>query len=240
MTRLPRALLLISALALTLISPAHLQIYSWQEDELIRTPFGRTLISSEPTALVDLNADDIQEKVILEQGTVRVLQEGFLLWSSPPDWEVTQARIADLNRDDQLEIALLLWREFAPWPIDAWLVYPGRIKEFHDQVDRSCHVILIGWRAQNFVELWAGSALSEPLLAFEAVDLNDDGNQELIALEARYNGPSNKAQAVSVWEWNGFGFTLLSRGPEGVFRAIHTVRSVDGTPLFLIEGNLRR
>ncbi len=76
----------------------------------------------------------------------------------------------------------------------------------------SSHIILIGWKKDHWGELWAGSALARPVRSFFAVDLNNDGIQELITREGRYQDtdPSH-ASTLAVWRWNGFGFDLVSR-----------------------------
>jgi hypothetical protein len=163
-----------------------------------------------------------------------------MVWSSPNDWEVVQTRITDLNRDGSPEVALLLWREFSPWPIDAYIPHPGRIQDFHNRENRSCHLILIGWRHGAYRELWAGSALADPLIDFTPADINQDGYQELIALESRYDAHILESSAITLWEWNGFGFTLLSRGPRGHFHSLATLQTPHGQELLLAQGILRR
>lgn len=155
----------------------------------------------------------------LARGRAALLDEsGAPFWQSPAEWEVRQAAFSDLNRDGQTELALLVWRAFEPWPIDRYLPHGGRIDSFHDAAGRSCHLILIGQPSGSHAgegrlrEVWAGSALAEPLLAFSAVDLDGDGWQELAALEGAYDAePGAAAQSLTAWEWNGFGFTLLAR-----------------------------
>jgi hypothetical protein len=71
----------------------------------------------------------------------------------------------------------------------------------------SCHVILIGWARDGYNELWAGSALIRPVEQLHTVDLDGDGWQELAALEGNYDS-SQSGGDLTVWKWNGFGFTL--------------------------------
>jgi hypothetical protein len=232
--------LTLSAMALLLISPSHLNYYTWEYQGLTAAGIPLSIHPIPEAPPTDLDGDGHLEHVLLVEGSASIQRGRKTLWTSPPDWEVTQARISDLNQDDQPELALLLWREFAPWPIDAWLAYPGRINDFHDRDNRSCHLILIGWRGESFVELWAGSALVDPLLAFTATDINGDGNQELVALEGRYDGPRDTAHSVTTWEWNGFGFSLLTRGPSGRFHALQTVNTTNPAPLLILQGIPRR
>jgi hypothetical protein len=233
-------LLLLSALALLLISPSHLNFYIWEDQGLTLADVPQSIHPIPEAPPTDLDGDGRLEHVLLIEGSASIQRGQKTLWTSPPGWDVTQARISDLNQDGQPELALLLWRDFAPWPIDAWLAYPGRINDFHDQDDRSCHLILIGWRDESFVELWAGSALADPLLSFTTADINVDGDQELITLESRYDGPRDTAHSVTTWEWNGFGFSLLARGPSGRFHALHIANTTSPAPLLILQGIPRR
>jgi len=48
-------------------------------------------------------------------------------------------------------------------------------------------VILIGWKKGGYGELWAGSALYQPLISLDAADVNADGADELITIEGEYS-----------------------------------------------------
>ena len=236
-TKSLRGLLISSVLALSLVAPARLSLFTWTQSSLTPALHFPLIQPSTTTTEADLDADGWTEQVILQDGIAYIRRGVVKLWSSPPEWQVTQAKITDLNLDGQPEVTLLLWRDFAPWPIDAFLAHPGRIQGFHDQHGQSCHLILIGWRRQAFGEIWAGSALVDPLFSFTTADLNSDGRDELIALEGHYDEPREMGRAVTVWEWNGFGFSLLSRGPEGSFRSLLAVRTPNNIDLLLVQGN---
>jgi hypothetical protein len=223
-------------MALFLVAPARLQLFIWEQGAFFQTPFPTSMQPIELNNTVDLDNDGQLEQVILKNGIVTIHRNDASLWSSPPDWDVMQFKITDLNHDGQPEVTLLLWRDFAPWPIDDYLIHPGRIRDFHDRLGNSCHLILIGWRQQAFREIWAGSALIDPLLTFATADLDKDGKDELIALEGRYDDLLGLNNAITVWEWNGFGFTLLSRGPQGYFHAFRMVHSTEATNLLLVQG----
>lgn len=209
--------LLIAILALALISPA--QVSGWvydmgtlqkvnpsQEWTTART------ISSQMVA--DLDGDGKQECLQLSAGRLQITNcSGATFWQSPAGWQVKEAQIGDLNHDGSPEAVLLVWRPFQPWPIDRFLPSGGRISTFHDQAGESCHVILIGWNRGGYNELWAGSALIRPVSQLFAVDLDGDGQQELVALEGQYDS-ENEGGQLTVWGWNGFGFTLAGQSRQ--------------------------
>jgi hypothetical protein len=188
----------------------------------------------------DLDADGRMETLEVSAGRALLTRDGSEIWSSPSGWEVVEGRITDLDHDGSPEISLLVWREFAPWPIDAYIPRPGRIDSFHDRNGRSCHLILIGWQPGGFGELWAGSALSQPIVAFEAADLDGDGGQELVALEGSYDRSRLIGKTIGVWDWNGFGFTLRARSTSSGFRQIAVLRLPDGSDAVLGESLLWR
>ena len=150
------------------------------------------------------------ETLTLTAGRVVIATESKARWQSPPAWQVEQAQITDLNRDGIPEATLLVWRPFKPWPVDTWLPNGGRIESFHDREGRSCHMILIGWKQGSFRELWAGSAMAEPVNNFAVADLVGNDRQVLVTLEGKYDDPpSVPSRRLKVWEWNGFGFTVV-------------------------------
>ncbi len=231
--------LLLSLLALLLLSP--LTPRAWE-----LTPQGLQPVSlpasAEPVSLpaqADLDGDGAPETLRLSAGRLAILSAGQVVWQSQEDWQVAKTALTDLNHDGAPEVTLLVWRPFRPWPVDQWLPHGGRIAGFHDAEGQSCHLILIGWRGdgpapvRGYGELWAGSALAEPVRAFAAADLNGDGKIELVALEGSYSDPaSGAASRLKVWEWNGFGFSAIY-ALEGRFRQMQIVHTPDGRVLIL-------
>lgn len=186
----------------------------------------------------DLDGDGVMECIDLHQEHAAIYRAPCAssltsspLWESPPEWEVSQAMFSDLNRDGLKEATLLVWRPYQRWAIDSFLLYPGRLDNFQNAEGQSCHMILIGTssnRPDLYRELWAGSAMAAPVHSFAVADIDNNGAQELIALESDYNNlPSEPGSALTLWEWNGFGFTLLAR-QTGFFRSLRLLDAPDG------------
>jgi hypothetical protein len=136
--------------------------------------------------------------------------------SRPTSWDVRATFRADLNRDNDPECVLLVWRPWQDWPIMRWSDSTSPIANHHDQKGDSAHIILIDPASER--ELWAGSALAIPILQIAAGDVDGDGLPELVALEGDYDtGREGPARHVAVWRWNAFGFTLIWRSPPGQF-----------------------
>jgi hypothetical protein len=182
----------------------------------------------------DFDGDGVVETVVLTNERVTLRTGDQIRWQSPEPWRVKQAAVADLNQDGRPEVVLLVWRPFKAWPVDQWLPSGGRINGFHDAEDMSCHIILIGWVEGQFRERWAGSALAAPVKSFAVADLTGEGKQLLVALESEYTDPlSAPARRLKIWEWNGFGFTLVSQ-KDGPFGYLSIVRAGNGRTFILV------
>jgi hypothetical protein len=216
------------------VTPAPLRALSLESGGLV--PVSIPTGSESLTMLQEANLDGIgvPESLSLASGILTIFSGNMIDWQSPSDWNIIQAAIADLNHDGQPEVVLLLWRPFKTWPVDQWLPNGGRIADFHDANGQSCHIILVGWRSNGYRELWAGSAMADPISAFAAADLNGDNIQELVALEGRYtDSRSAPARILKVWKWNGFGFAVVS-SLDGVFDKMTLVQAIDGHVVILV------
>ncbi|NPV55068.1 MAG: VCBS repeat-containing protein [Anaerolineae bacterium] len=232
---LRRALLLLPAAILlaalwVALSPAAWQLHG--DRLLAASPAGATphLLPQQ----ADLDGNGSPECLSLRQRRLSILDcaGGETQWQSPAGWRVWQAGVGDLNRDGQPEAVLLVWRPFQPWSVDRVMPHGGRIDSHQNFWRQSCHVILIGFGGGRWRELWAGSALARPLLAFAAADLDGDGWQELAVLETDYRLLQvPPAAGLAVWEWNGFGFDLVTRRP-GVYFDLRVLQA-DGS--YLLE-----
>lgn len=220
--------------ALLQISPAPLRAWDLGPAGLAPASLPYGVISVAPIAQADFDGNRIPEKLSVREGRATISSGGDAIWQSPGTWQVTQAEITDLNRDGAPEATMLVWRPFRPWPVDQWLPHGGRIADFHDAEGNSCHIILIGWQDGRYREIWAGSALAKPVRSFAVADLNGDNVQELVTLEGTYaDSRSAPARALRVWEWNGFGFTVVS-SIKGAFDKMALVQADAGRILILV------
>jgi hypothetical protein len=228
-----RQITLLVLAALMLVSPAPIRTWEWADSTLKAVHLPPNVHALLPTMQADFDGDGTPEALSLADGRARLRNEVQIRWESLESWQVRQASIADLNRDGLPEVVLLVWRPFKPWPVDSWLPHGGRIEAFHDSAGRSCQIILIGWYQGAFRERWAGSALAQPVSRFAAADLSGNGIQLLVTLESEYDDPPfAPARRLKTWEWNGFGFTLVSN-MEGPFSRMAVVQAENGQALIL-------
>jgi hypothetical protein len=215
-------------------SPVPLRAFHLEPDGLVMAPIPPGITSIIPVTQADLDGNGSLETLSLTGGKLSIFSGSETVWQSPHAWQIVQAAIGDLNHDNEPEVTLLLWRPFSSWPVDQWLPNGGRIAKFHNSQGQSCHIILIGWVLGSYRELWAGSAMVDPIKSFAIADLNGNKNQELVALESRYTDPrSAPARTLKVWEWNGFGFTVVS-SMDGLFSNLVLVQANNGHILILV------
>ena len=68
----------------------------------------------------------------------------------------------------------------------------------------------------NIASFGLDHRLQTPFSQLEIVDIDQNGDNELIAIEGTYENPD--VGNLTIWKWQGFGFTLLNR-LEGKFSA---------------------
>jgi hypothetical protein len=205
-----RTILILGMTVLLLVRPVSIHAWQLHHSTLQRVPLPFVLHLVSENYSADFDDDGLPESLTLTEGRAAILAGDRLRWQSPPAWRVEQALVTDLNRDGIPEVTLLAWRPFKPWPVDSWLPHGGRIESFHDSNGMSCHILLIGWKQGAYRELWAGSAMAGPVKSFNVADLLGNGRQYLVTLEGEYDDPKlAPARRLKVWEWNGFGFTVV-------------------------------
>lgn len=220
--------LIIATMLLGLASPGIVHIHTWLNETLVQQGLQNlSRINGKffPQQPITLPVDGDCMQFSNEQlELIKCKETGeVVIWKTSEDWRVEEFIVADLNRDGTREYALLVWRKFAPWPIDKFLPHGGRISDFHNKSGLSAHLILISWDGYEYRELWAGSALANPISNIRAIDIDGDGYEELIALEGEYDATDDTGN-ITIWRWQGFGFTLLDRmeGNYSGYAVYHT------------------
>jgi poly-gamma-glutamate capsule biosynthesis protein CapA/YwtB (metallophosphatase superfamily) len=150
----------------------------------------------------DLTGDGLVERVSLEAGRVRIESTaGGSDWISPPEWQVLDLAAGDPNHDGRQELMLALRK-------------PDRAGVLLS------HPFVLGYRSGEYKILWGGSAASDPIVEVELGDLDGDGFQELAVLEELHAG---QGMAVSVWRWNGWGFSQFWRSSPARYSGLQLI-----------------
>ena len=174
----------------------------------------------------DTTTLDQRTTIVLESGSLTVLHRDEEAWASDTSWDVRESLVADLNNDDQQEVALALWKPFRPDPPVFYDAF-GFPAPWEEGSLRN-HLFVYTWRDREWSPLWCSSPIADPISDLMLGDIDGDGANELVALETAY-GESLDAPArqVTVWRWNGWGFTLQWRSPDGAYANL-TLQDVTG------------
>jgi poly-gamma-glutamate synthesis protein (capsule biosynthesis protein) len=139
---------------------------------------------------IDLTGDGLPERVRRIGTQAVIYQDGAEVWRSPDTWRVVDLALGDPNDDGRHELLLAFWR-----PDD-------------DGVPRS-QPFIVGYRGGVYRTVWGGSPVDNPIYEVALGDVDGDGREDLVVLEE---------QAVAVWRWHGWGFSLMWRSPPGRYQ----------------------
>ncbi len=140
---------------------------------------------------VDLTGDGTPETVRREGERITIYEKGSLAWQSPAEWRVVDVALGDPNDDGRFEVMLAIWRKDGAG------------------YERSQPYIL-GYRGGDYVLLWGGRPVVDPIQELAVGDVDGDGSDELVVIEEKADG---SGEAVSVWRWTGWTFSLAWRSP---------------------------
>ncbi len=153
-------------------------------------------------------------EIIHNKGRVHVYANESEVWESDLSWDVRRMLLGDLDNDAEQELALMLWK---PCLVEPGVIYNhfGFAPPCEEGTLRN-HLFLYGWRDGEWRALWCSSPLADPIREMAIDDLDGDEQNELVVLEGSYDDPADApARHVSVWRWNGWGFTLQWRSTSG-------------------------
>ncbi len=149
---------------------------------------------------LDLDGDGKPEEYTLRDGKITVSADSRTIWQSPDEWWVDYFFPGDTNNDGNLELNLLVWKEGSF----------GHLKPFWVEEDNPAvknHLFIFKLERGTFRPVWQSSNLDRPNYRAVLMDLNRDGENELVVVEGSYSDPGEKK--VTLWKWNGWGFSLI-------------------------------
>ncbi len=149
----------------------------------------------------DLDSDGSLEEFMLENGRITVRAGTNFIWQSPTDWWVDYFFLGDANNDGKPDLNLLVWKKGSFGPHR-----PFWLKEEDTGIKN--HLFIFKLVAGNIKPVWQSSNLDRPNYRAALIDLNDDGENELVVTEGSYTDPAKRA--VTLWKWNGWGFSRIN------------------------------
>jgi len=158
--------------------------------------------------------------MLIKAGRLEVKKDDKIIWTSPPAWQVQEAHMADLNGDGQEDIAALT---MAPGEF-------GQVKPFwvtQDDKDVRQHIYIFNLKENIFHPVWMASRIYRPTCAFRLGRILPNGHNQLVTLDAATTTSDGSCSAshVSIWGWNGWGFSRIWQSATGTYSGL----SLDGT-----------
>jgi len=172
-------------------------------------------VAAQGATIQDTALLDEATTILLAEGSLTVVHQGQEVWGSDPSWDVRQLLVADVNNDGKEEAAFVLWKPFRLEPAIFYETF--RFPSLWEEGSLRNHLFIYGWRDAAWQHLWCSSPVADPIMEVAAGDVDGDGANELVVLEGSYDAPDAAARHVSVWCWNGWGFTLQWRSPGGAW-----------------------
>lgn len=153
------------------------------------------------TMCTDIDKDGLAENYSLKNGVITVHTGSTKTWQSPDEWWVDDFIIGDANNDGISDLNLLVWKvgSFGPRR-PFWIT--------GEDISIKNHLFIFDLTGDNFKPVWQSSNLDRPNYGSVLYDINGDGKNELVVSEGEYTVSGKRR--VSVWQWNGWGFSMVS------------------------------
>ncbi|HEY0322099.1 MAG TPA: VCBS repeat-containing protein [Pyrinomonadaceae bacterium] len=175
----------------------------------------------------DLDGDGQTERIRLDKDSdpsLSIRHGKRLMWRGvPAKWKPWKLAVADVDGDGRLDIIVGVYKStrYFPKPHNCLFIY--------------------AWDGRRAHPKWLGSSLGRPFVDFAFVDSNNDGQEELLAIEIKRDGK----RCLAAYSWNGFGFTLdWQRGDWQEVRLIEAtgnriIVEADGSRITLTGDEMR-
>lgn len=131
------------------------------------------------------------ERITIYEGTTST--GSVAVWQSPAEWRVVDVALGDPNDDGRYEIMLAIWRKDGAG------------------YERS-QPYIVGYRGGVYDLLWGGRPVGDPIQELALADVDGDGIEELVVIIEQADG---LAQAVAVWQWQGWSFSWQWQSEPG-------------------------
>lgn len=129
--------------------------------------------------------------------------ESAAAFSVEPNWGIKQKIVADFNNDGKLDFGISLWKTG-----NYGSSKPFWVKK--NDKSRKMHLFVYTMKNGELSPLWQSSNLPKINIKIAVEDFDNDGRNEILALECDYGKKQKCAggYSVSLWRWSGWGFEL--------------------------------
>lgn len=194
-------------------------------------PMAETLIAKNEQA--DLDGNLIEETYSLEGGQLTIAENLKMIWQSPSDWWIDNFILVDSNNDGVGDINLSVWK-----PGDFGSSKPFWIKE--NDMSIKNHFFVFDLVNGVMKPVWQSSNLGAPNCQFAFADLDNDGKNDLVAIEGNYSDKHEcKGNYVAVWKWNGWGFSNEWRSEKGNFSNLE-IGKINGKSYISVDNSFNK
>lgn len=148
----------------------------------------------------DLDGDGSPERLELSRGKARVTSRGAEAWSSPADWWINDAVLADVMNDGRLDVTLVVWKaDEDEAPKRLWNTRGGEMRQ---------RLLVYRFVDGRMEAVATSSDFSMPLCSMTSADIDGDGRRELLVTEGESrDGSGCRPTHLAAWSWNGDGFS---------------------------------
>lgn len=151
----------------------------------------------------DVDYDGQNEKIVLENNALKVYKDNQEIWKTSEEWVVANVIIDDLNQDSEIEINFSVEKVRGRY---------RKNKVFEESDEEVSCFYIFKWRNNKIEPAWLSSPVDNKINKVIALDINNDSEKELAVLE--------KEGYLSIWSWNGWGFSNDFRSEENGFEDI--------------------
>lgn len=212
------------------IDLSYATVVEWKGEEHVRVsdramplqePFAEAF-TIERTINDNLRPNRVGERYILKDGQLRITEGSLALWVSPREWWVQDFSLADIDGDHTRDVILTVWKAG-----NYGSSKPFWVEENDASIKQ--HVFVYSFQDGKLVPMWQSSNLPQQNCETIFADLDGDGIDELIALDAEYTFDATcSASTIGIWKWENWGFYNQWKSEPGHYWNLRTEKYGSG------------